>query len=53
MKIKLGLFNCIERIVRDLDERAKIDIQLEIFKDAKKLFDIEFAKCSKDKKAPT
>ena len=52
MEIKLGLFNCIERIVRDPDEKEKIDVQIEIFKGAKGLFGIESAKRSRDKKAP-
>ena len=50
MEIKLGLFNCIERMVRDPDETEKKDVQIKIFKGAKGLFGIESAKCSRDKK---
>ncbi|XP_052200522.1 uncharacterized protein LOC127806938 [Diospyros lotus] len=52
MEIKLGLFNCIERMVTDPEERDKIDVQIEMFKGAKGLLGIESAKRSRDKKAP-
>ncbi|XP_052197279.1 uncharacterized protein LOC127804455 [Diospyros lotus] len=52
MEIKLRLFNYIERMVRDPDERDKIYVQLDMFKDAKGLFGHESGKHSKDKKAP-
>jgi len=37
-------------MVPNASERCKIDLQLESFKDAKGLFDIEAAKTARDKK---
>jgi hypothetical protein len=48
--IKIGLYQCLERMVLNAIERCKIDLQLESFKDAKRLFGIEAAKIAKDKK---
>jgi len=47
--IKIGLYN-LERMVPNAIERCKINLQLESFKDAKRLFVIEAAKIAKDKK---
>jgi len=47
--IKIGLYN-LERMVPNAIERCKIDLQLESFKNAKRLFVIEAAKIAKDKK---
>ena len=38
-------------MVPNSNERCKIDLQLELFKDAKGLFGIEAAKIARDKKA--
>ncbi|XP_052181647.1 uncharacterized protein LOC127794517 [Diospyros lotus] len=51
-EIKIGLYKCIERMVKDSDERCKIDMQIELFKDAKGLFGFEAAKLVRDKNAP-
>jgi len=48
--IKIGLYQCLERMVPNASERCKIDLQLESFKDAKGLFGIEAAKTARDKK---
>jgi len=39
-------------MVPNANERCKIDLQLESFKDAKGLFGIDAAKTSRDKKTP-
>ncbi|KAJ9185128.1 hypothetical protein P3X46_004790 [Hevea brasiliensis] len=49
--IKIRLYNYIERVVPDLNERCKIDMQLKSFKDARGLFGIEATKLARDKKA--
>jgi len=48
--IKIGLYQCLERMVPNASERCKIDLQLESFKDAKGLFGIDAAKTARDKK---
>ena len=48
--IKIGLYQCLERMVPNASEWCKIDLQLESFKDAKGLFGIEAAKTARDKK---
>jgi len=48
--IKIGLYQCLERMVPNASERCKIDLQLESFKDAKGLFGIEATKTARDKK---
>jgi len=48
--IKIGLYQCLERMVPNASERCKINLQLESFKDAKGLFGIEAAKTTRDKK---
>ena len=48
--IKIGLYQCLERMVPDSSERCKIDLQLDSFKDANGLFGIEAAKITRDKK---
>ncbi|KAJ9129082.1 hypothetical protein P3X46_034149, partial [Hevea brasiliensis] len=50
--IKIGLYNCMERMISNSNERCKIDMQLEYFKDVKGLFGIEATKLATDKKAP-
>ena len=40
-------------MVPNASERCKIDLQLDSFKSAKRLFDIEAAKTTRDKKTPT
>jgi hypothetical protein len=48
--IKIGLYQCLERMVPDSSERCKIDLQLDSFKDANGLFGIEAAKITRDKR---
>jgi hypothetical protein len=48
--IKIGLYQCLERMVSDASERYKIDLQLDSFNDANGLFDIEATKIARDKK---
>jgi len=46
--IKIGLYQCLEKMVLNANERFKIDLQLESFKYAKGLFGIEAAKTARD-----
>ena len=48
--IKIGLYQCLERMMPNAIEDCKIDLQLELFKDAKGLFGIDAAKTARDKK---
>ncbi|XP_065624479.1 uncharacterized protein LOC136065340 [Quercus suber] len=45
--IKLGLYTCLQRMVLEVSDRKKIDVQLEKFKQAKGLFGIEAARNTK------
>jgi hypothetical protein len=51
--IKIGLYQCLERMVLNAIEICKIDLQLESFKDTKGLFGIEAAKTARGKKKKT
>ena len=48
--IKIGLYQCLERMVSNASEMCKINLQLDSFKDANGLFDIEATKIARDKK---
>jgi len=48
--IKIRLYQCLEMMVSDANERYKIDLQLNSFNDAKGLFGTEAAKTTRDKK---
>ena len=50
--VKIGLYKCLERLVPDVHERSKIDIQIGHFKYARGLFGYDVAKMARDKKAP-
>ena len=50
LEIKAGLYQCITRIVLDVNERLKIDVQLDSFKNATSLFGNEMAKAARGKK---
>lgn len=50
--IKLGLYTCLQRMVPEVSDRKKIDVQLEKFKQAKGLFGIEAAILARDTKQP-
>ncbi|XP_030959348.1 uncharacterized protein LOC115981337 [Quercus lobata] len=50
--IKLGLYTCLQRMVPEVSDRKKIDMQLEKFKQAKGLFGIEAAILARDTKQP-
>lgn len=52
VNIKLGLYECMSRMVPDRDEREKIDLQFDIFKRAKGLFGLENAIITRNKKSP-
>ena len=41
--IKLGLYTCLQRMVSEVSDKKKIDVQLEKFKQVKGLFGIEAA----------
>ncbi|KAK4562223.1 hypothetical protein RGQ29_004902 [Quercus rubra] len=50
--IKLGLYTCLQRMVPEVSDRKKIDVQLEKFKQAKGLFGIEAAILARNTKQP-
>ncbi|XP_050292606.1 uncharacterized protein LOC126733355 [Quercus robur] len=50
--IKLGLYMCLQRMVPEVSDRKKIDMQLEKFKQANGLFGIEAAILARDTKQP-
>ena len=51
-EVKRGLYTCLEKMVPDLDERVKIDIQLDAFKNGLGLFGMESAIMTRTKKSP-
>ena len=51
--IKLGLYTCLQRMVPEVSDRKKIDVQLEQFKQAKGLFAIEVVILAKITKKPS
>ena len=50
--IKLGLYACLQRMVPEVSDRKKIDVQLENFKQAKGLFGIEATILARNTKQP-
>ncbi|CAO2826127.1 unnamed protein product [Amaranthus hypochondriacus] len=50
--IKIGLYNCLQRMVPDADERLKIDLQMDAFKNARGLFGLSTAIMIRTKKNP-
>ena len=50
--IKLGLYMCLQRMVPEVNDGKKIDIQLEKFKQAKGLFGIEATILARNTKQP-
>ena len=52
LDIKLGLYMCLQRMVPEVSDRKKIDVQLEKFKQAKGLFGIEAAILARNIKQP-
>lgn len=50
--IKIGLYNCLQRMVPDPDERMLIDLQMDAFKNAKGLFGLPTAVMTRTKKTP-
>jgi hypothetical protein len=48
--IKIGLYQFLEMMVPNTSERCKINLQLESLNDAKRLFGIEAARTTRDKK---
>ena len=50
--IKYGMYDSLNRMVPNKVDRAKVDLQLDIFSEAKGLFGIEAAKVARDKKTP-
>ena len=51
--IKLGLYTCLQRMVSEVSDRKKIDVQLEKFKQVKGLFGIEVAILARNTKQPS
>ncbi|KAL3506746.1 hypothetical protein ACH5RR_032128 [Cinchona calisaya] len=52
VNVKRGLYDSIARMVEDPNERLKIDMQLDYFRDAKGLFGIQTAILTRNKKSP-
>lgn len=52
-EVKMGLIGCMQRMVPDLDEQIKIDVQLEDFKNRRGLFGNPLAIKTIGKKTPT
>ena len=50
--IKIGLYNCLQRMVSDPDERMMIDLQMDAFKNARGLFGLPTAVMTRTKKTP-
>uniref|UniRef100_A0A803KPS5 DUF659 domain-containing protein n=1 Tax=Chenopodium quinoa TaxID=63459 RepID=A0A803KPS5_CHEQI len=50
--IKIGLYNCLQRMVSDPDERMMIDLQMDAFKNAKELFGLPTVVMTRTKKTP-
>ena len=48
--IKYGVYDCLNRMVPNKEERTKVDLQLDIFAEAKGLFGIEATVIARDKK---
>lgn len=51
-QVKVELYNCLKRMVPDVNERVKIDLQLDLFKNARGLFGMESAVLTSSKKSP-
>ncbi|XP_028126841.1 uncharacterized protein LOC114323430 isoform X3 [Camellia sinensis] len=51
-EVKIGLYKCLERMVPDVNERVKIDLQIDAFKSARGLFGIQNAIMARKKKSP-
>lgn len=51
-EMKHGLYTCLEKMVPDLAERVKIDLQLDAFKNGLGLFGKESAVMTRTKKSP-
>ncbi|XP_028069775.1 uncharacterized protein LOC114272301 [Camellia sinensis] len=52
-EIKIGLYKCLEKMVPDTNERVKIDLQIDAFKNARGLFGIQNAILTRKKKSPS
>ncbi|CAH9125516.1 unnamed protein product [Cuscuta epithymum] len=52
-EVKKGLYDCITRMVADVEVQAKIDIQLDDFKKRANLFGTPLARKTLDKKSPS
>ena len=48
--IKYGMYDCLNRMVPNKEERTKVDLQLDIFVEAKRLSGIEAIVIARDKK---
>ncbi|OWM90803.1 hypothetical protein CDL15_Pgr011563 [Punica granatum] len=53
LNVKIGLYNCLDWIVLDPNERLKIDKQLDVFHKARGLFGRESVKNARTEKEPT
>lgn len=52
LNVKIGLYNCLDRMVPDPSERLKIDKQLDVFHKARGLFGRESVKNARTEKEP-
>ena len=51
-EVKRGLYTCLEKMVPHLDERVKIDLQIDSFRSAEGLFGMQSAIMKRTKKRP-
>jgi len=52
-KVKRGMYDCLERLVGDIDEMSKIDLQMESFKSKSGLFGSQIAQHALKTKTPS
>lgn len=51
-EVKCGMYTCLEKMVLDLDERVKIDLQIDSFRNDDGLFGMQSAIMTRTKKKP-
>ncbi|XP_074318448.1 uncharacterized protein LOC141655260 [Silene latifolia] len=52
LEVKMGLYTCLQRMVSDPEERTRIDVQMDAFKNAKGLFGLPTVVATRNKKTP-
>jgi len=52
-EVKRGMYDCLERLMGDIDEISKIDVQFEIFKSKSRFFGTDIAQLALKTKTPS